>query len=358
MNEQERSDFNEEFQRAFDEEIKSLKRPTVLICGYTGTGKTTLIQKICGKSIVPDNEIAHDAPGTKAFKEYSTRLIRFWDSRGLEPGNKEEEFLSKTRDFVKNVQRGLSVDDHIHIVWYCIQGAGARVTPTDERLINEIFDKENTLVLITKNDITRLGQREGMTNYLVSKGVPKNKIIPVAEDDPASLKMVIQRTHELLPDAYKDAFISAQILSVEDKEKKAHAIIHSAAASAAGAGAIPLPGSDAPIIVGLQFSMIAGLTILYGFDAKSMKNSLGPTLAQLVGKQLAASLTKFIPGLGSVINAAVAASITEALGWQVQRYLKKAAINRASGKPVDNFIFDWSEFERIFKNIFTKKRDS
>lgn len=358
MYDQDGNGFYEEFEKAYQEEIKSLKRPTVLICGYTGTGKTTIIQKICGKEMVPDHEIAHDAPGTKLFKEYSSPLIRFWDSRGLEPGNQEERFLSETRDFVKNVQRSASVDDHIHIVWYCIQGAGARVTPSDERLINEIFGKDKTLVLITKNDVTKPIQRESITNYLISKGVSEDMIIPVAEDDHNSLRVVIQKTHELLPEAYKDAFISAQILSVEDKEKKAHTIIHTAAASAAATGALPVPGPDAPIITGIQFTMIAGLAVLYGFNIDMIKGMIGPALAKLVGKQLASSLTKLIPVLGSVINAAVAAAITEALGWQVQGYLKKAAINRIDGKPIEGFTFDWRSFEKLFKIILDGKRES
>jgi hypothetical protein len=30
-------------------------------------------------------------------------------------------------------------DSHIHLVWYCIQGCGARVTDTDKKLILDIF---------------------------------------------------------------------------------------------------------------------------------------------------------------------------------------------------------------------------
>ena len=358
MYDEQNIDFYEELDKAYYEEIKSLKRPTVLICGYTGTGKTTLIQNICGKEMVPDDEIAHDAPGTKLFKEYSSPLIRLWDSRGLEPGNQEEEFLAKTRDFVEKVRRNSQVDEHIHIVWYCIQGPGARVTSTDERLINDIFGKDKTLVLITKNDITKDVQRERMTNRLISNNIAADMIIPTAEDDLDSLKLVIERTHELLPEAYKDAFISAQMLSVEGKTKRAHAIIHTASALAATTGAVPIPMSDAPIITAIQLGMIARLAVLYGFDVDMIKGMIGPTIAKLLGKQLAASLTKLIPYLGSVINATVAAAITEAFGWQVQSYLKKAAINRIDGKPIEKFIFDKHEFNRMFDSLRKKKGNS
>jgi uncharacterized protein (DUF697 family) len=38
-----------------------------------------------------------------------------------------------------------------------------------------------------------------------------------------------------------------------------------------------------------------------------------------IGQYAAISLLKIIPGLGSVVNAAVAASLTEALGWDSAR---------------------------------------
>ena len=160
MSDKTTDDFLKKLDDAIDKETKALKRPTVLICGYTGTGKTTLIQKVCGKSVIPDHEINDYAPGTKAYKEYSSTLIRFWDSQGLEPSNKEKDFIRKTNEFVKSVQRNADLDEHIHIVWYCIQGSGGRVTDTDLTLINKIFDKDNTLVLITKNDITKQGQEK------------------------------------------------------------------------------------------------------------------------------------------------------------------------------------------------------
>ena len=357
MNEQKMISSIEDFQLVYDEELKSLKRPTVLICGYTGTGKTTLIQKICGEDMVPEDEIAHDAPGTKVFKEYTTPLIRFWDSRGLEPGDEEEEFLSRTRDFVRNVQRSESVDDHIHIVWYCIQGPGARVTKSDERLINEIFGKENTLVLITKNDITKPIQRDSITSYLISKGVPEDMIIPVSEDDPDSLNMVVQITHKLLPEAYKDAFISAQILSIVEKKELASTIIDSASTLALTSGWVPLPNTNAPIISVIQAKMISNLAMLYGFDKKELMTILAPTLGRLVGKQLASSLAKLIPGLGIMISGGHASIITRALGRQVQSYLEKAAIDSLEGKPKDSFKFEWSEFENIFQVLIKSYKE-
>jgi len=126
------------------------------------------------------------------------------------------------------------------------------VTDTDLTLVNEIFDKNNTLVLITKNDITKQGQREGMTNYLIKKGVSEDMIIPVSEEDNDSLIKVMKKTYNLLPEAYIDAFMSAQVLSLEDKDSKAKTFIHTAAVIAAAAATIPIPTSDTFVITSAQ----------------------------------------------------------------------------------------------------------
>ena len=193
-----------------------------------------------------------------------------------------------------------------------------------------------------------------MIHYLITKGIAQDSIIPVSEDNHDSQIKLIQKTHELLPNAYKDAFISSQVLSVNDKTKKAHEIIHQSATAAAGVGAAPIPGSDAPIITTIQLTMIGRLTVLYGFDKTKIVKSLGTGLATLAGKQLATSLLKFIPGLGNVINAGVAAAITEALGWYVQQYLKKAALASAKGESIEEFSFDWSQYENLFKEVFKR----
>lgn len=343
-----------EFVEASETFKRSCKRPTVLICGYTGTGKTTLIKKICGDELVPDNAVSDCAPGTQDFIEYSNEMIRFWDSQGLEPNNQEDDYITRTKVFVKSIQKTQTVDDHIHIVWYCIQGSGARVTDTDKRLIKEIFMENNVLVLLTKNDATRENQRLGMIKELISAGVKENCIIPVSDEDVDSLKKVVSRTYEMLPSAYRQAFMTSQKVNIDEKTSVARGIIHASASAAAAAGAIPIPVSDAPILVSIQVAMIAGLSALYGFSKESILTVFGPGLAAAIGTLTASSLVKLIPGLGSIIQAGVAASLTEALGWTVQAYLRDAAIARSKGMNPPEFKHDLSKISLMISKLIGK----
>lgn len=102
-------------------------------------------------------------------------------------------------------------------------------------------------------------------------------------------------------------------------EKNCHAIIHSASAAAAAAGAIPLPVADAIPISAAQITMIIALGKNFGLTiGRSTAESIaGVGLAVHVGRFIFANGMKILPGIGSIVGATTAAAITEALGWLV-----------------------------------------
>ena len=343
----------EDFEQQYRTRLKDLKRPTVLVAGYTGSGKTTLIQAICGKEVVPDDKIGAGLPKTQAFDFYESDLIRFFDSKGLEPGDAEQKFVDDAKRFVRDLQERPNVDDHVHVVWYVVQGPGARVTPCDLRLIKDIFP--NVIVVITKNDITRPDQCEGMTRVLTDAGVPARRIVACAESDPASLRAVVELSFELLPEAYREAFVAAQRIHLDRKKTAAQAVIAAAAVAAAAAGAVPIPFSDAAIITPIQLAMVAGLAVIYGEPADGLRAAAWPLVAEAIGIQTAASLTKLIPGLGSVINAAVAFGLTEAVGQITNAQLVQRCEARINGKPVPESKFEVGEFAQAYKAARKKR---
>jgi uncharacterized protein (DUF697 family) len=101
--------------------------------------------------------------------------------------------------------------------------------------------------------------------------------------------------------------------------QKVHGIIHTAAAASAGVGAglAQLPGSDAPVIAGLQTAMIVAIAQEHGVGmTKTAAADLLLTFtATVAGRGLSQLLVGWIPGWGNAINAATAASFTEAVGW-------------------------------------------
>ena len=352
-------DYKQDVNEAISKERKKNLRPTILVCGYTGSGKTTLIQKICGKDIVPDEKISHGQPCTQNFDYYENDFFRLYDSKGLEPGNnKEEEFLSSTKELVRDLRKDDNLDNHIHLIWYCIQGSGARVTDCDLKLINDIFNKDHEIVVITKIDITRPNQLDEMLHGpkgLLLSGVSKSRILTVSDEDNRLLTELLEKSLELLPDARKHAFVAGQVLRLDKKKKQAQAIIHSNAAAAAAIGAIPIPVSDAPLLAGLQTEMLVALAFNYGIPTEAIKTTFMPAIAITVGILTASSLIKLFPFIGSVVQAVIAAALTEAIGLTGNEYFISCAEAKLHGEPTPEFKFDRKEFVDLFDSIRRKK---
>jgi uncharacterized protein (DUF697 family) len=341
-------DPKEEFRKKYDEQMAKVVRPTILVCGYTGSGKTSLIQAVCGRETVPDDRIDHGKPMTQEFVQYRNDFINLWDSKGLEPNAREASFIQNTKSLVSSLQGDPDTQNHIHLVWYTIQGPGARVTATDHELIQKVFP--NVIVVITKKDITKPVQREAITAELVNNGVSRPAIVPVADNDPESLRMLVALSLQMLPDAYKDAFQSAQLVDLSNKKVKAQAVIHAAAAAAAAAAGLnPIPISDAILVTPIQFGMIAGLAVVYGMAEEAVKAAAAPLVAQVAGTMAASSLTKLIPGLGGIIQAAVASLLTEVIGQLVDSWMIRCCEARIKRQPMPDFQMPFESLAQMLK---------
>lgn len=117
------------------------------------------------------------------------------------------------------------------------------------------------------------------------------------------------------------------------REQKVHGVIHLAAASAGavGAGLAQIPGSDMPIIAGIQTTMIIGIAEIHGVSlSKTAAADLLLTFAASVGgRSLSQLLVGWIPGYGNALNAATAVSVTEAVGWAANAYFEEEAESAA-----------------------------
>ena len=365
--EMENFDVKKEFNSKYEEaRARFGKRPNILVCGYTGSGKSSLVKAILG-DIVPDSAIGCGAPKTMGYDCYENDLVRIWDSKGLELGEIENKFQEQTRNFVRSRQEDPNVDNHIHLVWYTIQGPGARVTDCDKNLIRNIFNSKNVIVIVTKDDITREDQRIDLRQRIKEAGIPDERIIFTSDVVTGSrgCKELMNLSYAMLPEAYKDAFMEAQridreakIQAVRDKSGKAKAIIATATTAAAGAGAVPIPLSDAAVIIPIQVTMIASLAALYGLREEAIKQSALPFVARLAGVFLATSLLKLIPGLGSAINATVAATLTGAMGLYVKSNFEDSAIAKIEGRPASDLGFDVELFKKFYSEYKKNKTEA
>lgn len=137
----------------------------------------------------------------------------------------------------------------------------------------------------------------------------------------------------------------------KDLEKKCHMAIHSA--TTAAAGAIPIPMSDAIPISAAQIGMILALGKAFDvtLSESAAKSVLGITLVQGAGRTIAANLIKAIPGpgqvVGSIVSAATAAALTEALGWVVADDF----FRMSKGEEPENLVGAADELKQVFNGL-------
>ncbi len=112
---------------------------------------------------------------------------------------------------------------------------------------------------------------------------------------------------------------------VPDRDKRCAAIIHGASAAAGGAAAVAIiPGADSVAIMPVQVAMITALADEFDvpWTDAAVRAALYASLGRIVGRGGAGLLLRWVPVYGNVVRAAVAASVTEALGWAVVQKLR------------------------------------
>lgn len=112
-----------------------------------------------------------------------------------------------------------------------------------------------------------------------------------------------------------DKRLEAGKLMTKDQIIKCNAAIHTASVASGISGAIPIPVADAVPITAAQLTMVVALGKI--FDQKisesAAKGLVGAAASTFVGR----NLVKLIPVAGWAVSAAVAAGVTEAIGWTI-----------------------------------------
>ena len=308
---------------SFEDFKKNLKKPSILLAGGTGVGKSSLINRIFGKDVAKEGI---GKPVTTLIEKYEAEDLGviLYDSPGYEIG-KVKQFEEEVIDINKK--------ETVNLVWYCIQVNGDRITDFDIGTIKKF--RENNLpvsVVLTKCDLVseKVAKilKETINNEIVDIDIYETSSTKIDDEFfNKELARLISDAINKLPDILKDAFISAQKINLEKKWDRAHGVIMQHLAGAAIVPFNPIPFSDAPILVANQMGMIA--RILYIYDLGGLKNILeggagGGIIGQLIsmlGKSLAGNILKLLPGIGTIvgglINAAVASLLTLSLGEAV-----------------------------------------
>lgn len=349
-------DFKAEFEKKFDEAASFGKRPNILVAGYTGCGKTTLIRTILGDDVVPASGIDNSKPCRIDFDRYENESIRLWDSRGMELGELENDFREAMREFVSDCQDDRDVDEHIHLVWYLIQGNEARVTCSDLALIREIFTFDDVIVVISKKDITKPEQLKAIRKILTEAGVPEERIVEVsdAESGAAGCRELVSLSCRMLPAAYRDAFMAAQSIDreakaerVAEKSTRAKKIISDGIAASRKTMETPVPLAGAQILAPVLAGMLAKLASLYHLREPGIRRKAAEFAEELLG----AFVEKQAIEKGfTEISQDFSEGLTGALGHFMRNNFEAYAIARIKGSPLPDPGFNLELFETFYNS--------
>lgn len=322
---------------AISEKVQNLKTLNIIVAGKTGVGKSTLINAVFKDNLA---NTGMGKPVTTHMRRISKKGIplAIYDTRGFELGKEVQAAVKK--EVINTISKGLATKDinkTIHCIWYCINTASNRIEPEEIEWLRELsMDNQITqvpiIVVLTQSFSKKKAQE--MRQSLLNENLDIIQVIPVLADDyeiedlgiakAYGLDVLIQVMGEALPDELIDTLQHVQIASLEEKKRRAQAAVATATVAAAGEGAAPIPFSDCALLIPTQVSMIASITVIFGFDVNKsvitalLSSSIGAGGATVLGKTVVTNILKFIPGAGTIVGGAISAStagvITAAIG--------------------------------------------
>lgn len=352
-----------------DKELKNLAPVNILMIGKSGVGKSTLINSVFRERIA---ETGIGKPVTKHLQKITRKdvPITIYDTRGLELDPSVQKQVKD--EIYKLIADNKGTEEALHVAYYCIQATSSRIEESEIKMIEEISNKIPVILVLTQ----AIGeQAKEFQQYIEEMNLDIAAVHSVLAEpyviskdytvQPFGLKELIERTFNLIPDSVRKAFTNAQRVDIERKVETAKTWATRYIATSFGVGFVPIPFSDASILVPMQVALLAHITVIFGvpIDKATILSIIaavgGTGSATVVGRSVVSNAFKFIPGLGTVVGGVIsgttASIVTRALAYSYIQVLKLLASSELSGQETstDKIV---SMMQKQFKNYIKENK--
>jgi uncharacterized protein (DUF697 family)/predicted GTPase len=336
----------------------SLNRANILVTGKTGVGKSTLLNSTFRQDLAQTGSGEPVTQFIREFRDPDGRIpFSIFDTPGLEIERYSAQLKTVT-DFVLLRKSNADANSHIHCVWLCISEGSSRVEMAEQNLCKARSKQAPVIAVITKC--------RSDTDFAVRAAalLPEAKAIvrvcaltdTIQVDNPVrrivvpsfGLDELVNVTTRELPAGHTAAFVAAQKVVLDSKKWNAQKCVVAGASASFAVGAIPLNFADAALLVPIQASMLAGITVAFGpkLDKGVIAGSASTTIAACVGTVAGRTATRaalaLIPGVGliasSILCGSTAAAITTAIGEAYIAVLAQFFREDPDGTPTQAYL--------------------
>ncbi|MCR5813113.1 MAG: 50S ribosome-binding GTPase [Desulfovibrio sp.] len=316
--------------------------PILTVCGATGAGKSSLINALVQANVEAVGVTATTRQAQKhAVQLAGDAIVYLLDTPGLAEAGCHQEYLATLT--------GLLAQTDI-LLW--VIGFDNRALNLDLEILRQIrADWPDKPILVLGNAVDRASRNFDPQNFdpvagqsAAEKAVAdwlgylEKTLAPVAPaylmacaagescDDKShqyNLAAVSARIEQLLPETRRQRWLASE-KAQSDRYQKGEDLIMTACAAAGTIGLMPLPCVDLALLITDQVALLLSLCKLYGrsFSQDTARALVLAGLSAVGGPLTLQAVGKFVPVVGSLLGAGVAAASTYALGCASQRILE------------------------------------
>ncbi|KAJ2978323.1 hypothetical protein NUW58_g7534 [Xylaria curta] len=316
----------------FSLQASGVKAFRILVCGKTGVGKSTLINKVFGVEMTEESasyaQGVHDI--NRAFESPNHPGLLIHDSRGWQAGSDSElELIAKFlryRAFQKNPAESL------HVIWFCVDADVSRIEEADKRTLQTIARHSSDVPVIvvgTKKDkLVAIHKMRLLEQYMERTGnyQEANRLATLeaneaadkqfmelqdqlaqindynvdgrcclSKDDDTGIRKLLSESLDLISDDRVRVFcVAAQVVDVEQKIDQVVTEVMRLATHAARTAMVPFPAAGIIGTPTVSRILVEHVLQCFGFP-RAKPEAVEKIMSEIVMKHLQSFMKVMIP---------------------------------------------------------------